>query len=212
MLIALITCAVLTYRVMSSPGHNITGFILAGGASKRMGREKAALFYDGRSFVAHITEALRAVAAQVNIVGARAPKDAGHLPFIPDCYANWGALGGLHAALASCPTNWAAVVACDLPLVSGALLEHLASLRAKFDAVAPIQANGYPQPLCALYRVAPSLACAQQLIASGERRPRVLLRAVRTRWVTPGEIASLPNAARLLTNVNTPDEYGALTL
>lgn len=193
-------------------GRNITGFILAGGASRRMGQTKAALLYDGRSFVAHIAEALRSVTTQVNIVGAHPPQDAGNLLFVPDCYANWGALGGLHAALAACPTTWAAVVACDLPLVSGALLKQLATLRTGFDAVAPIQENGYPQPLCALYQITPTLSCAQQLIASGERRPRALLRAVKTRWVIPREIAALPNAARLLTNVNTPDEYTALTL
>jgi molybdopterin-guanine dinucleotide biosynthesis protein A len=195
---------------MSAANRHIEGFILAGGASRRMGEDKAALLYDGRSFVAHIAQTLMAVTRRVSIVGALPPKDAGRLPFVPDIYAQWGALGGLHAALAACQTEWAAVVACDLPLVSAALLQHLASLREDFDAVAPVQADGYPQALCAFYRVAKCRDCAQQLIASGERRPRTLLRAVRTRWVTPAEITDLPNAERLLLNVNTPLEYGEI--
>lgn len=188
----------------------ITGFILAGGASQRMGRDKAALLYHGRSFVAHTAAALRTLTPNVCIVGARPPHDASTLSYLPDFYAKWGALGGLHAALAACRTPWAAVIACDLPLVSGALWQHLAGLRETFDAVAPVQENGYPQALCALYRTAPALACAEQLIAAGERRARVLLHAVRTRWVTPEEISALPAAAHLLTNVNTPDEYHSL--
>jgi molybdopterin-guanine dinucleotide biosynthesis protein A len=173
-----------------------------------MGEDKAALILGGKSFAARIAETLRIVARRVSIVGAEPPPDAGYLPSVPDFHVNWGALGGLHAALAVCRTEWALVVACDLPLVSSSLLTRLVSLREDFDAVAPVQADGYPQALCALYRVAPCRDCAQQLIASGERRPRALLRAVRTRWVTHTEIADLQSAERLLVNVNTPAEYG----
>ena len=193
---------------MSVLARNIEGFILAGGDSRRMGEDKAALQLNGRSFVAHVAEALRAVTRRVSIVGALPPADAGSLPVVPDVHVKWGALGGLHAALAVCRTEWAVVVACDLPMVSGPLLERFAGLREDFDAVAPIQADGYPQALCAFYRVATCRDCAQQLIASGERRPRTLLRAVNTRWVTPAEIADLPSSERLLSNVNTPAEYG----
>ena len=193
---------------MSVLARNIEGFILAGGASRRMGENKAALQLNGRSFVAHIAVALRAVTRRISIVGALPPEDAGKLPFVPDLYVNWGALGGLHAALAACRSEWAVVVACDLPLVSGSLLERFANLRDNYDAVAPVQADGYPQALCALYQVAKCRDCAQQLIASGERRPRTLLRAVNTRWVTHAEIADLPDAERLLSNVNTPADYG----
>ena len=192
---------------MSGAGRQIEGFVLAGGASRRMGQDKAALLLHGRSFVAHAAQTLRSIASRISIVGARPPHDASNLTFVPDFYANWGALGGLHAALAACRSEWAAVVACDLPLVSTALWERLTALRTGFDAVAPVQENGYPQPLCALYHVPTCRVCAQQLIASGERRPRVLLRAVHTRWVTPDEIADLPHARRLLLNVNTPSEY-----
>jgi molybdopterin-guanine dinucleotide biosynthesis protein A len=192
---------------MSAVSRNIEGFVLAGGASRRMGENKAALLLNGRSFTAHVADSLRTIARRVSIVGAQPPADAASLAFVPDFYVKWGALGGLHAALAVCRAEWAAVVACDLPLVSGALLARLASFREGFDAVAPVQADGYPQALCALYRVQTCCECAEQLIASGERRPRTLLRAVRTRWVTPDEIADLPRAGQLLTNVNAPADY-----
>jgi len=88
--------------------YSIEGFVLAGGASSRMGRNKAQLVLGGQSFVERIARALLGVAEVVSIVGpARAGGDETfkvngvNLPVIPDVFAQWGALGGLHAALAA---------------------------------------------------------------------------------------------------------------
>jgi molybdopterin-guanine dinucleotide biosynthesis protein A len=151
----------------------IEGFILVGGASSRMGTDKARLEVNGRSFVERIAGALACVTERVSVVGAREESAVWQLPVVPDVYAKWGALGGLHAALAACRAPWAAVVACDLPLVTGELFARLAARRENFDAVVPVQPDGRPQPLCALYRVETCLGRAEELIASGERRPRI---------------------------------------
>jgi molybdopterin-guanine dinucleotide biosynthesis protein A len=99
-------------------------------------------------------------------------------------------------------------VACDLPFVTGELFEFLASLRsASSDAVAPVQADGRPQPLCALYARDPCLRLAEELLAHGELRPRVLLKRARTRWVEPVEWSKLANAHYFFMNVNTPQDY-----
>jgi molybdopterin-guanine dinucleotide biosynthesis protein A len=116
-------------------------------------------------------------------------------------------LGGLHSALSACDSTWALVVACDLPLVSNDLFVRLASFREGNDAVAPIQRDGYLQPLCALYRTEPCRKCAEQLIASGDRRPRSLLSAVRTRWVAFSEIEDLDGSEGFFANINTPADF-----
>lgn len=185
----------------------IEGFILVGGASSRMGTDKARLEMNGLEFVERIAGALACVTERVSVVGAREESAVWQLPVVPDVYTKWGALGGLHAALAACRAPWAAVVACDLPLVTGELFARLAARCANFDAVVPVQPDGRPQPLCALYRVAPCLGRAEELIASGERRPRALLRGVRTRWVEVAELADLEGAPLFFTNVNTPEDY-----
>ena len=185
----------------------IEGFILVGGASSRMGIDKARLRLDGRDFVERIAAALNAITKRTRLVGAHSKASGWRLPVAADVYANWGSFGGLHAALAACRAPWAAVVACDLPFVNGELFVRLASLREDYDAVAPVQADGHPQPLCALYRVQPCRDCAQLLIASGERRPRSLLRAVNTRWVTPDEWEDIADASLLFNNINTPEDY-----
>ncbi len=76
-----------------------------------------------------------------------------------------------------------------------------------FEAVAPVQLDQVPQPLCTLYRVEPCLAQAEQLIKSGERKPIALLQSVRTRWITFDELADLKSAAHFFDNINTPEDY-----
>ncbi|HEX8650524.1 MAG TPA: molybdenum cofactor guanylyltransferase [Pyrinomonadaceae bacterium] len=187
----------------------IEGFILVGGASSRMGLDKAQLYLDGRSFVERVAGALSSIAARVSVVGARSAAGAQTtgLPFVPDVYEKWGALGGLHAALCACRAPWAAVVACDLPYVTGELFARLAALRENFDAVVPVQTDARLQPLCALYAVEPCRRRAEELIASDERRPRALLRAVRARRVASSELADLEGAPLFFTNINTPEDY-----
>lgn len=186
---------------------DIEGFILMGGASSRMGTDKARLDLGGKQFVERIANALSYVAVRISVVGARDSTNDWHLPNVPDVYAKWGALGGLHAALASCKSEWAAIVACDLPFVSGELFVRLASLREKFDSVVPIQDDGHLQPLCALYRCASCLPAAKELIESGERRPRGLLEHINTRLVATSELSTLSDAQLFFMNINTAEDY-----
>ena len=183
------------------------GFILAGGSSSRMGTDKSKLVLDGQTFVERIKNALSAIASNVRIVGPRENSAGSPLATVPDVFEAWGALGGVHAALSACGADWAAVVACDLPFVSGDLFARLATLREGFDAVAPVQEDGWPQPLCALYKVMPCRPMAEKLIHSGERKPITLLQSVRTRWVSFAELADVEGASRFFANLNTPDDF-----
>ena len=187
---------------------DIEGFILAGGASSRMGADKSLLRLGGRTFVELAADALGPVTSGVRVVGSRPAAEGHGLPVVRDVYENLGALGGLHAAFGTCAARWAAVVSCDLPFVTAGLLARLASFRPEeCDAVAPLQEDGRPQPLCALYAAAACLPVAEESIRAGELRPRVLLGRVRTRWVAFEELADLPGSANFFRNVNTPSEY-----
>ncbi len=172
-----------------------------------MGTDKAHLLLAGQTFVQRIAAAMSQAASTVTLVGRDAANFQTSLPCVADVYGQWGALGGVHAALAACQSPWALVVACDLPFVTGPLLTRLAGLRQDFAAVAPIQNDDRPQPLCALYRVNPCLEKANELIKSRERRPVALLQSVRTRWVTFGELADLDSADRFFDNINTPQDF-----
>jgi molybdopterin-guanine dinucleotide biosynthesis protein A len=174
-------------------------FILAGGQSRRMGRDKSQLFLDDKTFTEKISDTLSQVTDSVTIVRAD-----------QDIYPNWGALGGLHAALAACKREWAIVVACDLPFVTAQLFDYLASLRDTSDAIVPVQADERTQPLCALYRIEPCLPRATELIETGHRRPLDLLQLVNTRWVPFTELRNLAQAEKFFVNITTPEDYDAV--
>jgi molybdopterin-guanine dinucleotide biosynthesis protein A len=179
----------------------LQAFILAGGQSRRMGRDKSQLRLENQTFTDRIHDQLLGVTDSVRVVRAE-----------DDIYPNWGALGGLHAALAACSAEWAIVIACDLPFVTSELFKHLASLRTDHEAVVPVQSDGRPQPLAALYRIQPCLPRATKLIESGHRRPLDLLELVNTRWVPFAELTNLDQAESFFVNINTPDDYDAATL
>src|SRR6476661_6219345 len=188
----------------------LQAFILSGGRSRRMGTDKSQLRLHNETFIDRIAAALEPVASSITLVGARQPHS--RFSTVADVYPGWGALGGLHAALAACATEWAIVIACDLPLVSAPLFKHLLSLRQDHEAVVPVQSDGRPQPLAALYRIQPCLPRATKLIETGHRRPLDLLELVNTCWVPFTELTNLDQAERFFVNINTPDDYDAVTM
>jgi molybdopterin-guanine dinucleotide biosynthesis protein A len=133
------------------------------------------------------------------IPGARVIAD-----IVPGC----GPLGGLHAALTAARSDVLFLVACDMPYVSSALVEHLLSLAGDADAVVPQTERGY-HPLCAVYTRACLEPAAAQL---ADRRLKMLelLHRVRLRAVPIEEIRRFGAPDRLLANVNTPADYAGL--
>ena len=186
----------------------IAAFILAGGASSRMGTDKSQLRLANQTFTERIAATLLMLTDSVTVVG----RSVGNLPSVADIYPQWGALGGLHAALAACKREWAVVVACDLPFVTAELFSFLAAQRLDHEAVVPLQSDDRPQPLAAFYRVDPCLQRATELIERGRRRPLDLLEVVKTRWVQFAELRNLTQSERFFVNINTPEDYYEATL
>ena len=184
---------------------DVEGFILVGGQSRRMGRDKSQLILGGQTLIERIAAKLSAFTCSVSLVGAR--KDCPAFRNIPDIHPSWGALGGIHAALSTAKTEWVAVIGCDLPFVTHDLFTHLQSFASDaVDAVIPIQADGRPQPVCGLYRPSTCLPEIEKLIAAGEHTPRALLGKVRTRYVEFDELKDLKGAEHFFFNVNTPED------
>ncbi len=184
--------------------ESVQGFILAGGASRRMGTDKSELLIEQQTFTERIAQTLLRLTDSVTIVGRTGTAS---YPTVPDVYPQWGTLGGLHAAFSACARAWAIVVACDLPFVTSELFKYLANLRLDHEAVVPVQDDGRPQPVAALYRIDPCLQRATELIESGRRRPLDLLETINTRLVPFAEIRNLDQAERFFVNINTPEDY-----
>ena len=170
-----------------------------------MGTDKSRLRIEQQTFIERIAETLLELTDSVTIVG-RSLDESG-LPSVVDVYPNWGALGGLHAAVSSCRREWAIVAACDLPFVTAELFRYLASLGMDHDAVVPVQEDGRAQPLAAIYRATPCAKQAAELIEAGRRRPLDLLEAVNTEWVAFDQLRNFDQAQRFFVNINTPEDY-----
>lgn len=128
---------------MSDPKPEIDGFILAGGASSRMGADKAHLRLGGQTFVGRIAAALGAITARVAVISAKPDAGAWGLPVVADVHRGLGAMGGLHAALGAGQSAWVVAVSCDLPFVTGELFARLTTYADDAcDAVVPMQADG----------------------------------------------------------------------
>ena len=108
------------------PAGEIAGFVLAGGQSSRMGRDKALVEVHGRTLVAGAVEKLRSVGLSAAIAGARS--ELGDIaPVIADEHSGEGPLGGICSALASTKAEFAVFLPVDLPLLPPSLLACLES-------------------------------------------------------------------------------------
>lgn len=185
--------------------ENITGAILAGGASKRMGRNKALLTLGGATFIEHIAVALLEVLPRVMIIADNTDQYRFlQLPLHQDVYKNCGPLGGIHAALVHSATSHTFVISCDTPLVTPAAINSL--LTAAQENVITLVSDGErPQPLFAVY---PSSACPdmEEAIRSGTRS---IFGFIENRAVT---VMDFSRYASLLRNVNQPEDYDAILL
>jgi FdhD protein len=187
--------------------EGVTGVILAGGASSRMGKNKALLEVDGTPIIARTYRTLATLFHEV-IVVTNSPHDYDFLPCrkVPDMYPGCGSIAGLHSALVHSSTAHAFVTACDLPFVDAATIRHLCTIRLEdYDAVVPFNEGGL-EPLHAIY----STACKgifEKAIQQGERKIVTLLGTMNIRQVTGDELQGAVGLTSSFLNVNTPEEY-----
>lgn len=128
---------------------DVTGVLLAGGASRRMGRDKASLVINGEPLYSKALELLCRYFPNVIISGNRPELATESIPYLPDIFPG-SALGGIFTGLHSAKTEWVFVSACDMPNPDDRILELLLEHRDGVDAVVPEVPKGY-EPVFALY-------------------------------------------------------------
>ncbi len=188
----------------------VTLAVLAGGESRRMGRNKALLPLQGRPLILHIIERLYSLADEVLIVARKpTPYESLGYPVVVDRYPGAGPLAGLHAALSAARGEWVMLVACDMPLVQPGVFAFLLSLRSGVDVVMP-RVGGREEPLHALYRREACLPAVERALAAGKHRLIAFLPRVRVRYVEEGELRRVDPGLQSFQNVNTPEEWEAV--
>lgn len=187
--------------------RQVAGFILAGGESSRMGRDKALLELGGVPLLARTARLVEAVAGPPTVVGGAGECRALGLRVIADEWPGAGPLGGIATALGASSAPWNLIVACDLPHLTQAWLAYLVerALASQGDAVLPMSARG-AEPLCAMYhqRCAPAIRAA---LAQGIRKVTDGLQSVLVEMIGPLEWKGFDSEGLLFKNMNSPEDY-----
>lgn len=187
----------------------ISGIILAGGKSTRMGQDKTLITFNHETLVERTVKELKKVTDEIIIASNDTHKY--NLPGIievPDIYPGMGPLGGLHAGLIKAKNEYAFVVSCDLPLFSAQLASLLLERRWGYDVVVP-GTEGSFEPLCAVYSKN-CIGVIEKNILSGVKGVFQLysqVEALKILKVNKSELSNIPEAEKIFFNLNTPEDY-----
>jgi molybdopterin-guanine dinucleotide biosynthesis protein A len=181
---------------------DVTGVILAGGRSLRMGRDKASLQVGGVSLFARAKTLLREFFPRVIIAGDRPDLEEENLPCYPDDFPG-SALGGLYTGLLHAQTPWIFSLPCDLPFADSEMVLAVLRARENWDVVIPRPPSG-PEPLFGLYS-RKCLPYMRRQLQAGRYRIIDFYGDVRVRYLDPAELP--PDWERALCNLNTSEDF-----
>ena len=192
---------------MTATQVTITGIVLAGGRSTRMGQDKASLPFGDETLLSRSIRIVGEVTDDVLVVGKVA---SGFSRIVHDQIEHLGPLAGIAAGLSASTSDLNIIVACDMPLIRPAVLRRLVELRGDADICVAV-VDGQASPLCAVYRTAVA-SVAQALLDSGERRAMTLLDRVQTKRVDATVFRDLDPLLESFVSCNTPEAYQQLLI
>jgi molybdenum cofactor guanylyltransferase len=181
--------------------------ILAGGLSRRMGRDKASLPAGDGTLIEYLAHRLAPVVDETIVAGGSDRPTLRGVRMVEDRHRGLGPLAGMHTGLAAAryPHVW--VVGCDLPDTDPALAQLFLGFAGGYEAVVP-SIDAEPQGVCALYDRALA-SRIDGLLAAGERSIKSLLAASNVRYVMSEELRTVDPELRSFRNINTPADYEA---
>ena len=183
----------------------LSGFVLAGGKSTRMGQDKAALSLNGRTLLEHALTALREVCSNVAILGKQELYGS-FGPVYEDLFPGCGPLGGIHAALSSSKTQFNLIIAVDTPFLAPEFLSYLADKAIESGAIVTTpEIDDYTQPLCTVYSL-DFRPIAEEALRRGIYKIVPLFPQGRTLVIKEAEVRQFAFAADMFENLNTPED------
>jgi molybdopterin-guanine dinucleotide biosynthesis protein A len=184
----------------------LTGIILSGGKSSRMGKEKGLVDFQGKPLISHAILALKPLVDNI-ILGANHQlnnyKKFGYT-IVEDEVKNIGPLGGVLSCLQHSDTKNNIILSCDMPFVSTDLLNYLIKQKQDYDVVVPIHDTNKIEPLCGIYSKS-IIPVMEDAVKEGNYKLRDIFKKVRFATVEIGP--SLPfYSRRLFYNINKPED------
>jgi molybdopterin-guanine dinucleotide biosynthesis protein A len=194
----------------------VSGVILAGGLSRRLGRDKAIEPIGGQPLIQRVIQRVEQLSQEIVVVVADQDRASG-LPLDPahrvvlDRYPGTGSLGGIFSGLDAANNQWTLIVACDMPFLNLSLFRRMLALTEDADAVVPV-IEGRPEPTHALYSKA-CLPFIEPKLIAGDLKISGFYDQVRVKYLPEEDVAALDPEFLSFFNVNTPEDLDrALTL
>ena len=187
----------------------VTGYVLAGGRSSRMGSDKAMLRFRGRPMMEIAQETLSRVCDRVAISGNR-PDLASWGEVVTERRIAEGPAAGIEAALEDSKTPWALILPVDLPVMSATLLQQWTPLVMASEGILASYmecAGDWHPALCLVHR--DCLPLFRAALDAGDRKLTRIFQGLEDRLLVVDAEALMPGAAEFFINVNTPEELVA---
>jgi len=185
--------------------YNVTGILLAGGKSSRMGKDKALIRYGDETFLSNSIKKLNNLFDEVLVVVDNVEKYYfENARFIKDIYPGKGPMGGIHAALKAAENDWIFVIPCDMPLWEPVLVDEILTHRFNYDIVVPLIKN-HLEPLFALYKKT-CIPVMEECLNKGLIKVTELYPLVNTNYLNLYKICEREELSKSFFNVNTPED------
>ncbi len=180
----------------------VTGIILAGGKSSRMGTEKGLIEIHGKPMIRIIIDLLKPLCDTIFISTSNQSYSSFGYPLITDLHKNIGPISGLYSALSASPNHINLFLPCDVPYMKQEILELILNTANENPDKCIIPYTDYPEPLIAAYPKS-ILPVLSQLIMDGETRIKEIFNHFPTLFISMKEVGINYNAFK---NINTPDD------
>ena len=193
---------------MNQGFRNISGIVLAGGKSSRMGEDKGLMQLSEKPMVAHVIDQLRPCVEEVLLIANRPQYEQFGCRVLPDLVKAVGPMGGIYTGLKDSPTHYSFFVSCDMPFITSAAVNYLIE-QAAGAQITVATMHGQLQPLFGLYNKT-CIPMLEQSIKEGRCKLQQLILEAEHQLVPMDSLAAQHNL--LFENINTPQEFSlALT-
>ncbi|MBP1764974.1 MAG: mobA 3 [Firmicutes bacterium] len=187
----------------------MTGIVLAGGRSSRMGKDKAELPWQGGTMLSAAVDKLALFCKEIIVVGPQRTLER-NVRWTQDRYVGKGPLAGLHAGLEEASDDSVLVVPCDMPTLPVRVLEEIIKVAetGEFDVVLPVHSDGN-EPLCTWLSKSACLPVVRRLLENGHTCPLDIYQYVRVGELNVDQFFPKATVEKIFANLNSPVDYEA---
>ena len=185
--------------------EQITGIVLAGGRSRRMGTDKSMMMLNGKSMIEYSIDALKPLCNKIVVSSNNFGYDFTGCEVWPDELPDQAPIVGIYSCLKRSATEYNIFLSCDMPMMSTEMLKYLLANSVDHDITVPMHGDGFIEPLCGIYKKS-AIGILKEFIDKGNFRLNESIRTASHMLVVVE--SQLPFFSdKLFFNINTPDDF-----